>query len=104
MVAAIERVAIAPAAAADRHAPVLDHAIGAVGDQLRVEAHDRAAGLDLFGREEAALQLLDGEVHDLAQRRDIGFGRPARGESFPHVSLVARAAHWGSGHGELCRG
>jgi hypothetical protein len=59
VVAAIERRAPAPAAAAGDPAVRLDDEIGSVGDELAIQAHDRAAGRDLVVAEEAALQLGD---------------------------------------------
>ena len=48
-IAAVQRRTKAPPAAADEGAVIRDNEIGAIRDQLSVEAHRRAAGGDLLG-------------------------------------------------------
>src|SRR3546814_10703405 len=90
MIAAIERRAVRPATAAGDALIVLgallDDEIGAVGDQLCIEPHDRVARRDLFGGEKALLQFGDSERHHAAQGFEVGDRGAAVGRSDEHTS------------------
>ncbi len=80
VVAAVERRAAAPAAAACELPVDLDNEVRPVVDQLRVQAHDRATRLDLGVVEEPLLQLGDRRAHQRQQQRDVIPGGEATGQ------------------------
>ena len=80
LVAAEQGRAPAPAAAAGEMARGLDHHVGAVRDQLRVQPHHGMAGGDQLGRQEVPLQPVDRERHQRADGGDVGHGGEAVGE------------------------
>ena len=85
MIAAIGRRAIAPAAAADRPPLFLDEEIGAVGDELGVEPHNRAAGSDLGGIEERRLVAVDRQRHQVAEGFKVVGGGEAMAQHVPEM-------------------
>ena len=80
-VAAVVGGAPAPAAAAGERAVEVDDEVGAVVDELGVEAHDGAAGGDLRRGEERPLQLADRGVHQRRERGQVGGDGEAVGEA-----------------------
>ena len=82
MVAAEERLAIAPAAAAGddlwHSGSRFGDKIGAVGDELGVETEERAErAIDLFGRVVAGLQAADGGFDQRVECGDVGICQPS---------------------------
>ena len=80
MIAAEQGGAPAPAAASGDRTVLLDDEIGAIVDQLRVEAHHIERRLDSLGRKEAALQLPDRGRHQIFQHGNVVAPCEAMGE------------------------
>jgi hypothetical protein len=71
MIAAVKRIATAPAAASSEDPTGFDYEIGPVIDELGVESHDRSARGDLIRAQEAFLEFVNRSGHQFRQSRQI---------------------------------
>jgi hypothetical protein len=71
VIAAEQGGAAAPSAAGRKRAVAFDHEIGAVVDQLGIQAHDVERRFDGLGAKKIAQQSADRRGHQHAQRRDV---------------------------------
>jgi hypothetical protein len=77
----------APTAATGQPSVILDHEIGAVGDQLAVQAHDVERGGHRVRLQERLQKFADRGVHQVAQRRQVlGYGE-AKGQTHRRLRL-----------------